>query len=94
MARLERCGLPYAPIARPEDLFADVHLNASGGLLDIAMPDGAHTQLPALPISLDGQRFGVHHPVPAPGRDTREVLRELGLPDGEIDALIARGVIA
>ena len=94
MARLERCGLPYAPIARPEDLFADMHLNASGGLLDIAMPDGTQTRLPALPVSLDGQRFGVHHPVPAPGRDTREMLRGLGLPEAEIDSLIARGVVA
>ena len=93
MARLERCGLPYAPIARPEELFDDVHLRDSGGLLPIDLPEGGRTNLPALPVSLDGQRFGVHHPVPTPGRDTRAVLRSLGLPDTEIDALVARGVV-
>ncbi|MFM7067389.1 MAG: CaiB/BaiF CoA transferase family protein [Gammaproteobacteria bacterium] len=93
MARLERCGLPYAPIARPEELFDDIHLNASGGLLPIDLPEGGQTRLPALPVSLDGQRFGVHHPVPTPGRDTRAVLRSLGLPESAIDSLVARGVI-
>jgi crotonobetainyl-CoA:carnitine CoA-transferase CaiB-like acyl-CoA transferase len=93
MARLERCGLPYAPIVRPEELFADVHLNASGGLLPVDLPEGGQTRLPALPVSLDGQRFGIHHPVPSPGRDTREVLRSLGLPESEIASLAARGVI-
>ncbi len=93
MARLERCGLPYAPIVRPEELFADVHLNASGGLLPVDLPEGGQTRLPALPVSLDGQRFGIHHPVPSPGRDTREVLRSLGLPESEITSLAARGVI-
>jgi crotonobetainyl-CoA:carnitine CoA-transferase CaiB-like acyl-CoA transferase len=33
MAKLEKTGLPFAPIARPEDLFDDPHLNASDGLV-------------------------------------------------------------
>ena len=93
MARLERCGLPYAPIAKPEDLFDDAHLQASGGLLPIELPEGGRTQLPALPISLDGRRFGVHHPVPTPGRDTQAVLQSLGVDETERAALADRGVI-
>ena len=33
-------NLPFSLIARPEDLFDDVHLNATGGLADIRLPDG------------------------------------------------------
>ena len=66
MARCERLGIPYAPIAKPSDMFADPHLNASGGLLAVEMataeaaPSGkpamAVAGLPALPISLIGGR--------------------------------------
>src|SRR6185312_9110135 len=41
LARLfERVGLPFAPIRRPEDLYDDPHLAATGGLADIRLPDG------------------------------------------------------
>ena len=33
MAKLEKTGLPFAPIAKPEELFDDPHLNAGEGLL-------------------------------------------------------------
>jgi len=38
----ERAGLPFAPINRPEDLFDDPHLAATGGLADVKLPDGQH----------------------------------------------------
>jgi crotonobetainyl-CoA:carnitine CoA-transferase CaiB-like acyl-CoA transferase len=93
MARLERCSLPFAPIARPEDLFEDAHLTQSGALLDTALPGGGMTRLPALPLTIDGARFGVHRQVPEPGADTREVLRELGCDEARVDALIACGAV-
>ena len=40
MARLEAFGLPFAPIARPADLFEAPHLLASGGLLPIDLTRG------------------------------------------------------
>ena len=38
MSRFERVGLPYAPITRPEELFDDPHLLATGGLAPITVP--------------------------------------------------------
>lgn len=58
VARLEGSGLPFAPIGRPEDMFDDPHLLASGGLQPVTLPDGSMTMLPALPIALDGERPG------------------------------------
>jgi crotonobetainyl-CoA:carnitine CoA-transferase CaiB-like acyl-CoA transferase len=97
MARLEKVGLPFAPITRPEDLFEDPHLTAGGGLLPITITDGPFagqkTRLPALPLEMAGARFGVHHDVPKAGEHTREVLREAGYADAEIDALAASGAV-
>ena len=94
MERLDRCGLPYAPISRPEDLFEDPHLLASGGLLDVTTPEGKHTRLPALPVQMDGERPGLRRDVPQQGEDTREVMQELGFTDTDIDALINARVLA
>ena len=93
MRRLEDCGLPYAPIARPEDLFDDPHLNDSGGLVPVTAVNGVATRLPALPVSFDQARPGLRRDVPSAGADTDEVLRELGLNDEQIAALRARGIV-
>lgn len=76
--KLETIGLPFAPIAKPAELFDDPHLNA-GGLLAITMPNnGEKTKLPALPIQYEGERFGVFHDVPTVGEDTDEILAQIG----------------
>lgn len=54
---LDGSGLPFAPIGRPEDLFEDPHLGASGGLVRVSMPDGGETWLPSLPLEMAGRRF-------------------------------------
>ena len=94
LARCEAIGLPVAPIARPEDLFDDPHLNAGGGLVDMMLPDGTPTRLPALPIEVDGARFGVRHDLGLPGADSRAVLAGAGLSEPAIDALFASGAAA
>ncbi len=90
MNKIEMLGLPFAPIGKPEELFDDPHLNAQGGLLDMEMEDGERCKLPALPISLDGQRPGLHRDPPKVGEHTEEVLSELGL---NLDGLRIKGAI-
>jgi crotonobetainyl-CoA:carnitine CoA-transferase CaiB-like acyl-CoA transferase len=97
MDKLEKTGLPFAPIARPEQLFDDPHLAASGGLLPVTVTDGERkgekTRLPALPLSMDGRRFGIHRDVPRAGQHTREVLAEAGYGAADIEAMIRAGVV-
>lgn len=98
MTKLEKTGLPFAPITKPEELFDDPHLAASGGLLPLTVTDGARagekTRLPALPLEMDGARFGVHRDVPRAGEHTRELLREVGYSDAQVKNLLVRKVIA
>ncbi|WP_370638888.1 CaiB/BaiF CoA transferase family protein [Croceicoccus sp. Ery5] len=65
VAKLEKCGLPFAPIVRPDELVDDPHLNAAGGLVDLHLSDGTQVRLPSLPLEFDGKRPGVLHDLPA-----------------------------
>jgi crotonobetainyl-CoA:carnitine CoA-transferase CaiB-like acyl-CoA transferase len=89
VAKLERTGLPFAPIGKPEDMFDDPHLVASGGLGDVTLADGTRTRLPLLPVELDGHRPTAGGELPSVGEHTRDVLLSLGLETGEIDSLAA-----
>ena len=77
-AVFEKNALPFAPITRPQDLFDDLHLNATGGLADIELPDGKQTRTVLLPLTLDGQRPGVRCSPPKLGEHSAELLSELG----------------
>ncbi len=77
IAKVGAIGLPYAPIAKPEDLFADPHLLASGGLLDLTLADDRPVKVPALPIEINGRRMKVRRHVPKMGEHTAEILAEL-----------------
>jgi crotonobetainyl-CoA:carnitine CoA-transferase CaiB-like acyl-CoA transferase len=97
-ALMERAGLPFAPIRRPEDLFDDPHLAATGGLADITLPDGdkaGQTVKTALfPITLAGERLTVRLNPPRRGEHTRELLAAIGYAAEEIDALLAQAAVA
>jgi crotonobetainyl-CoA:carnitine CoA-transferase CaiB-like acyl-CoA transferase len=93
LARLEAIGVPGAKIGRPEDLFEDPHLYAGGGLVEVTLPDGRTTRLPALPVEMDGARFGKRRDLGTPGADSRLVLEELGLGADEIEALERAGAV-
>ena len=77
MEKCERLGLPFAPITRPVELFDDAHLNASGGLVPVVLPNGVATKLPALPLSFDGERPVQRSGLPGVGQHTAELLAEL-----------------
>jgi crotonobetainyl-CoA:carnitine CoA-transferase CaiB-like acyl-CoA transferase len=94
IAKLDGTGLPFAPIGRPEDMFDDPHLLASGGLEAVTLDDGRTTMLPGLPIEMDGTRVGGADALPEPGRDTRSVLAVLGYDEAGIAALMAKGAVA
>ena len=93
-AKATEAKLPFSPVARPEDLFDDPHLNAGGRLLMTKLPGGIETRLPALPIELAGRAPAKRTDPPPTGGDTLEVLRNLGLRETEIKELLAAGIIA
>ncbi len=93
IAKLENSGLPFAPIARPEDMFEDPHLLASGGLEPVALPDGRETMLPLLPIEMDGKRLGTSPNIPDAGADSDAILMALGYHEAAIASLRMNGIV-
>lgn len=91
--KLERTGLPFAPIGKPEEMFDDPHLLASGGLGEVTLADGRVTRLPLLPVELDGRRPTQGGSLARPGQHSFQVLSELGYSSEEIAALVAEKVI-
>ncbi|QHI97564.1 CoA transferase [Xylophilus rhododendri] len=92
-AVFEERGLPFAPITRPEELFDDPHLQATGGLAPIRMNDGSMSKAPLLPFTMDGTQPEIRLQPPAVGEHTRELLAGLGYEAGEIERLRERNVI-
>ena len=93
----ESHGLPFAPITRPEQLFDDPHLIATGGLAPIEVTDGpnagSETAVPLLPLMMGGERLRVRQGPPKSGEHSCEILRTLGFSDAEISRWTTEGVI-
>jgi crotonobetainyl-CoA:carnitine CoA-transferase CaiB-like acyl-CoA transferase len=97
-AAMEKAGLPFAPIRRPEDLLDDEHLLATGGLADVVLPDGPKAgqavKTTLFPITMDNQRLGVRLDPPRLGEHSRELLGSAGFSEEEVDQLLAKSVVA
>jgi len=93
MEQLENCGLPFAGVGTPSDLFSDPHLLESGGLLDVKLPSGETTKLPGIPIQMSGKRFNIRKNVPLQGEHTLEILENAGFTAKEIEEFLQDGII-
>jgi crotonobetainyl-CoA:carnitine CoA-transferase CaiB-like acyl-CoA transferase len=97
-ALFEQAGLPFAPIRRPEDLYDDPHLQATGGLADVVLPDGDKAgqtvKTTLFPLTMRGSRLPVRLNPPRLGEHTAELLGGVGYAPGEIDALRAARAVS
>jgi crotonobetainyl-CoA:carnitine CoA-transferase CaiB-like acyl-CoA transferase len=98
--RCERANISWSPVAKPADLFADAHLLATGGLLDVCVSRtggsaGSKVGLPTLPVEfgLPRERPSLVRQPPLIGEHSAEVLAEADFSPAEIAALAEAGVI-
>jgi crotonobetainyl-CoA:carnitine CoA-transferase CaiB-like acyl-CoA transferase len=99
--RCERANVSWSPVAQPADLFADAHLMASGGLLDVFISSaggaqGSKVGLPAVPVEFGQprERPGLRRQPPRMGEHNTEILSKAGYSAAEIAALRAMGITA
>ena len=71
---MEAHDIPFAPINKPADMYADPHVSRDGGLVTTEMPDGASYRAPGLPFEVDGQHLNAPRRLPDIGEDTERVL--------------------
>lgn len=90
MADLERLGLPFSPIAKPQDMYDDPHVTRPGGMATSQLWTGETFRAPALPFEVDGVMLTGGGDVDAIGGHSAEVLESLGLSAAEITAAMGR----
>jgi crotonobetainyl-CoA:carnitine CoA-transferase CaiB-like acyl-CoA transferase len=93
VAGCEAARIPFSPIARPEDLFEDPHLNTGGSLNTARMPDGHYQKLPRLPLAFNGERLKLHLQAPEIGEQSLDILSEIGYSQAEIAAFESAQVV-
>jgi len=89
----DRIDIPFAPVAKPGDLFDDPQLNAGGRMLEIDFPNGVSAKIPRLPVEIGNHDFALRRQAPSLGQHTAEILAELGIAPAEIAALGQRGIV-
>ena len=98
MAKLEETGMPFAPIAKPHELFHDKHLNDGDGLSEATLTESKSAKkkikLPNTPIEINGQRLLMRRDLPRQGQHSKEILMELGFDTEAIEETIRKGVVA
>ena len=74
-------------------MFDDPHLQQTGGLAPLVLPDGRQTQVPLLPIKLGGERLGLRLDPPRLGEHTDVLLQSLGYSADDVATLHAEGIV-
>jgi crotonobetainyl-CoA:carnitine CoA-transferase CaiB-like acyl-CoA transferase len=88
---LERAGVPATPVRTLEELFDDPHLVETGFWRTLEHPTDGTMRVPAPAQRFSRTPADVRRLAPRLGEHTREVLREAGYAEAEIDALVACG---
>jgi crotonobetainyl-CoA:carnitine CoA-transferase CaiB-like acyl-CoA transferase len=93
LERLQRAGVPCAPILTLDKVAAEAQTVASGMLVPAKHPRLPDYRAVGLPIRWDGERPSVARVPPLLGEHTTEVLAELGYDAAAIQELASRHVV-
>jgi crotonobetainyl-CoA:carnitine CoA-transferase CaiB-like acyl-CoA transferase len=87
----DKSGVPTIVVNSLEDLANDPHLNATGFWKFYDHPTEGRLRMPAFPVNFSSTPADIRLPAPRLGEHTSEVLREAGLSEATIAALLASG---
>ncbi|HEY8490241.1 MAG TPA: CoA transferase [Dehalococcoidia bacterium] len=93
LERLDRAGIPVAPVLNIAALFDDPHIRANDLMAEHQHPLWGTVHQTGLLVKFSETPGVLQRPAPLLGQHNREVLREAGLSEEEIDALAAEGII-
>src|SRR5437879_6943236 len=93
LRRLEQAGVPAGPVLEIGQMHADPQALAREMIVETAHPTAGHVKAIGLPIKFSDTPGGVRRAAPVFGQHTRQVLRDSGFSDAEIEQLAAEGVI-
>jgi len=91
MRLLEKADVPFMPMHDLQSVLHDPHLEATGFFTTIEHPTEGTIRCMRMPVTWTNSTPDEPRPTPRLGEHTVQVLRESGLPQAEIDALLASG---
>jgi formyl-CoA transferase len=94
LAALDSASVPAGRIYTIADIAADPHYAARGMLQQVHLDDGSTVAVPGIVPKLSLTPGSHRRNAPALGRDSDDVLREIGLTPQQIQALKDRGIVA
>jgi crotonobetainyl-CoA:carnitine CoA-transferase CaiB-like acyl-CoA transferase len=93
MRRLESVGVPAGPVLNIKQMHQDPQALAREMIVETTHATVGPTKAIGLPIKFSETPGGVRRPAPLIGEHNREVLREYGYTDSEIDRMAEQGAI-
>jgi crotonobetainyl-CoA:carnitine CoA-transferase CaiB-like acyl-CoA transferase len=93
-AAFDAAGVPAGPVHTIGEALSHPQTMARGMVVEVEHPQAGLTRAVGCPIHFSASPDRSSTPAPLLGQHTREVLREFDLPEAEIDALVAEGVVA
>ncbi len=77
-SKFQKVGIPFAPVARPAEMYDHPQAKAAGGLPISTSADGREIRIPGMPLEIDKSRVGTEFDIPGVGQDNVSILTELG----------------
>jgi formyl-CoA transferase len=90
---LDDFSVPHSPIYSAEDIFSDPHYAAREMLVEVTHPQLGEIKLPGVVPKFSENPGNVRSAGPGLGEHTDSVLKELGIPQEEIESLRERGIV-
>jgi len=91
LALLEEAGVPAGPVLTIEQMAADPQVHAREMVVEVQHKKVGKTRALGTPVKFSATPTRVGRAAPLLGEHTREILAEFGLPQEEIDTLVAAG---
>ena len=91
--RFDAAGVPVGPVNSIGEALAHPQTLARGMVVDVVHATAGPTKVLGCPIHFSATPTAITRPAPILGEHTREVLRDHGYTDGDIDALVEAGVV-
>jgi crotonobetainyl-CoA:carnitine CoA-transferase CaiB-like acyl-CoA transferase len=89
----DAAGVPVGPVHSIGEALSHPQTLARGMVVDLVHPQAGPTKAVGCPVHFSATPTAITRPAPLLGEHTRELLREYGYDDGQIDRFVADGVI-
>jgi crotonobetainyl-CoA:carnitine CoA-transferase CaiB-like acyl-CoA transferase len=93
IAAFDAAGVPVGPVHSIGEALAHPQTLARGMVVDLVHPQAGPTKAVGCPLHFSSTPTAITRPAPLLGEHTRDLLREYGYSDAEIDRLAAEGVV-